>query len=195
MPEPKKDYTTGSARIAVVWKEMLELFGRQWIDSHGDVPSQAWQREISKLPADRVGRGIMKVLGSGSQWPPTLPQFISYCTGRDEMSAEQRVFYGQIKKEGQKQLPHGIRTPSVAKEAIAGLREKLSAMNQTITPPNLVPDTYKCSTDGCFEWIQYGTMCPACEADNRVVNMTQCAICGGPMPNKGKGSRVCESCG
>ncbi len=78
--------TTGPAMI--VWKAMTQMFGKQWIDRHGESPMPVWVTQLSKLPDEKIRKGLRECADSGAEFPPSLPSFLAMCRRQSETLPE-----------------------------------------------------------------------------------------------------------
>lgn len=63
----------------LVWSEMAQMFGKAWVDKHGEQPNDIWRKMVNGIGEERVLRGLRKTLDSKSDFPPSLPKFMEYC--------------------------------------------------------------------------------------------------------------------
>ena len=69
--------TTGPAMM--VWKAMTQMFGKPWIDRHGESPMPVWVTQLSKIPEAQIKKGLRECADSGAEFPPSLPSFLAMC--------------------------------------------------------------------------------------------------------------------
>jgi hypothetical protein len=69
-----------STLMAFLWGRMAEMYGHKWTSSYGESPNEAWSRAISELSMEQIKAGVAACLKSGEAWPPSLPEFLGYCT-------------------------------------------------------------------------------------------------------------------
>lgn len=77
----RKPDLTASSRMLRFWKGMTELFGQRWADSYGSEPGKLWLEAIDSLSDHELKDGIARLMKSGAQHPPTLPEFITLARG------------------------------------------------------------------------------------------------------------------
>src|SRR5579871_268735 len=76
-----KPTSTASLRPAKFWKGMIEFFGQRWAESFGAEPSPLWVQAIESLTDAQLKDGIARVMKSGAQHPPTMPDFLVLARG------------------------------------------------------------------------------------------------------------------
>ena len=69
--------STGPAMM--VWKAMTQMFGKPWIDRHGESPMPVWVSQLSKVPEAQIKKGLRECADSGREFPPSLPSFLAMC--------------------------------------------------------------------------------------------------------------------
>ena len=69
--------TTGPAMM--VWKAMTQMFGKPWIDRHGESPMPVWVSQLAKVPEAQIKKGLRECADSGAEFPPSLPSFLAMC--------------------------------------------------------------------------------------------------------------------
>lgn len=62
-----------------VWAAMIEMYGEQFVKLHGAKPSALWSKFIKDLPAERIKRGLRVTMQRNTEFPPSLPSFLTYC--------------------------------------------------------------------------------------------------------------------
>lgn len=58
---------------------MQKLFGGRWSSQYGDCDDGAWRSALAGVSSQTLGKAIGMVAMSGSEFPPTLPEFLSIC--------------------------------------------------------------------------------------------------------------------
>lgn len=71
-----KSSTAASQKVERFWQGMLELFGQRWVTSYGTTPTTLWTSAISSLSAKELKTILHRMLTSGAQHPPTLPELV-----------------------------------------------------------------------------------------------------------------------
>jgi hypothetical protein len=63
---------------------MADIYGSQWISSHGETPTPMWAEMIGELTDEQVRRGIEGCKRNDSPFPPSLGQFRSWTKGSQQ---------------------------------------------------------------------------------------------------------------
>ena len=103
--------TTGPAMM--VWKAMTQMFGKPWIDRHGESPMPVWVTQLSKIPEAQIKKGLRECADSGREFPPSLPSFLAMCRRQTDNLPEF------------KSLPRPWPTEKAAESAFAELQKIL----------------------------------------------------------------------
>lgn len=84
--------STSGQRANQVWERMLGCFGESLIRKFGEEPPQEWAAGISMLNDYQLQQGMRRMLYSGKQTPPSLPEFIKLCrtVGHDDAVPDER---------------------------------------------------------------------------------------------------------
>lgn len=77
--EIKEQAVTGEM-IEMVWHVMTEMYGEQFIKLHGKTPPQLWSQFLRPLTERRIKRGLRCTMDRCKEFPPSLPQFIGFCS-------------------------------------------------------------------------------------------------------------------
>ena len=75
---------TDSDFVRDAWRALIDVFGPQWTDTYGAVPSAAWREAMHALGPAAVGRGVryFAVVHTAERaYPPNLPEFRHRCLG------------------------------------------------------------------------------------------------------------------
>lgn len=71
--------------IQYVWRRMTGRYGYKWTSCYGERVDSAtaleWQRELEQFNRDDIDDAIAACATTGDPWPPSLPEFKSYCYG------------------------------------------------------------------------------------------------------------------
>lgn len=73
-----KSSTAVSPKVERFWAGMLELFGQRWVTSYGTTPTTLWTSAVSSLSAKELKTILHRMLTSGAQHPPTLPELVAF---------------------------------------------------------------------------------------------------------------------
>lgn len=75
-----------------LWISFAEIYGHKWTSSFGTSPSNSWVSGLSGVTVADVRFGISVVINSGSDWPPSLPEFIGMCFEINEKIVIKRIW-------------------------------------------------------------------------------------------------------
>lgn len=53
--------------------------GAMWADADIGEVKQVWAEGLGKFQGASIGAAVQSLIDSGSQWPPTLPEFVELC--------------------------------------------------------------------------------------------------------------------
>lgn len=70
-----------SHHMDTLWVRMAEIYGHKWVSSFGEKPNYAWTVGLENIPPTAIKYGIEAIINSGDSWPPSLPEFVDYCSG------------------------------------------------------------------------------------------------------------------
>lgn len=98
-----------------LWIVMTEAFGYRWFKPMGEEPNQTWSQGLRNLTPTQWRNGLGMLSQCTEEWPPSLPEFRRWCTGR--MTKEQLRAYAQ-------------------EEADRVLGKKYGKYNPHVTPPS-----------------------------------------------------------
>ena len=96
----------------MVWSGMNQLYGKSWIDKHGDRPSAIWRNQLANLSAEDIKQGFRFLVDTGEKNAPSMPYFVSICKKKNDL----QEFKG---------LPKPTGSDAVAFEAIAEMKRIL----------------------------------------------------------------------
>lgn len=65
----------------------------------GEEPTDTWARALRDLSAEQFGKGLVACRDSRDSWPPTLPQFRSWCVGSDGTTAMERAAHRPFERD------------------------------------------------------------------------------------------------
>ena len=98
--------------IEFVWLSMVEMYGEQWIKTHGEKPGELWVKFLRPLSAKRIRRGMRCTLDRNKEFPPSLPAFLGYCSATFD-------------EQHPPALPKPAGDPNIALQAIAAMKKIL----------------------------------------------------------------------
>ena len=73
-----------------LWDRFGEMFGARFYDQFGSEPSQAWVEAVGEVRADQIKSALTKIRNSGSQYPPSLPEFLALARSQKPPQVEER---------------------------------------------------------------------------------------------------------
>jgi hypothetical protein len=76
--------TQTDSPVDMVWSALAQMFPLNFVSKYGEKPLPVWRTQLKDIPMKRLQRGLRLALESKSEWPPSLPTFISYCAQRLE---------------------------------------------------------------------------------------------------------------
>lgn len=63
-----------------LWALMTDAFGHRWTSVHGEYDlGGTWARGLAGLTGADIAMGMARVVDSGADWPPGLPEFRALC--------------------------------------------------------------------------------------------------------------------
>ena len=106
--------------IDKLFMRFANIYRQKWIAGLDDETAitslkREWQIQLAKVDAKTISPAIDLVIANGSEWPPTLPEFIAVCRS---VSRDNRM-----KKHEAKQI--GNHNPDFAKQQLENIMRKL----------------------------------------------------------------------
>lgn len=93
--------------IRRLWLRMTQIFGHRWTSAYGadafigdDTDGSAgstWANGLRGVTPAQLGVGFNACVTSGSDWPPSLPEFRAMCLGVPTLAAVQAEIGGKIR--------------------------------------------------------------------------------------------------
>ena len=75
-----EQYSSSPSRAAQLWQHMAGMFGADAIKrKFGAQPPNEWESALSQLTDAQLRNGVEKLLRSGAEHVPALPQFLVMC--------------------------------------------------------------------------------------------------------------------
>ena len=73
-----------AAWVDRLFKRFAGMYGSQkigsmWLDADMAEVKAVWGEALGQFHGDSIGGAIGRLVASGSQWPPTLPEFVELC--------------------------------------------------------------------------------------------------------------------
>jgi hypothetical protein len=82
-------YSRTPSRAEQLWSHLSGLFGGEALKrKFGMTPPQEWASALSYLTDAQLGHGVEKLMRSGAEHIPSLPQFIAMCKDAREFEAD-----------------------------------------------------------------------------------------------------------
>lgn len=69
---------TGSNNAEIMWKGLVQIYGKAWTDRHGEKPPPVWQTQLKHLEEYQVKRALRKTLDSKSEFMVSLPKLLEF---------------------------------------------------------------------------------------------------------------------
>jgi hypothetical protein len=92
LPKTKLSSEQFDNYVLRLWIVMAETYGHKWTSPMGETPNETWVSQLKSLSAEEWVAGITKLKASHEEWPPSLPAFMSWCTGvLSEAEAKQQA--------------------------------------------------------------------------------------------------------
>ena len=121
---PSKDSNRIHNRlIARGWTRMAEVYGHKWVSQYGECSDSDGNLTSAEMLMRLISRGFSKIVESGDEWPPSLPQFLEMC------HVKRLAPYHRIAKL---ELPAPT-DPELARATLAEIKSKLSMSNSNFT--------------------------------------------------------------
>lgn len=70
--------STGNSPAEIIWKGLVQIYGKAWIDRHGEKPPPVWQSQLRHLEDYQVKRALRKTLDSKSEFMVSLPKLLEF---------------------------------------------------------------------------------------------------------------------
>lgn len=66
-------------RANLVWNGLVEVYGRQFVDSYGTSPPALWVEAIGGMTDKQLRLSFLALIKSGRKYPPNLSEFVAAC--------------------------------------------------------------------------------------------------------------------
>lgn len=113
-----------------LWIVMTEAFGYRWFKPMGEEPNQTWSQGLRNLTPQQWRNGLGMLSQCTEEWPPSLPEFRRWCTGR--MTKEQLRAFAQEEAERLLGEKYGKYNPNVAPPTYAQLERERTRLERQI---------------------------------------------------------------
>lgn len=87
------------ADVPAQWVDRLfdrftAIFGAQkvagmWAGASMPLVKQTWAEQLGRIDPDMVRAGLQRMVDEGTEWPPTLPEFVALCRRAPTVAAHQ----------------------------------------------------------------------------------------------------------
>ncbi len=100
--------TLSNTLISRFWDRMTECYGNLWVNAFGEVADETgnltstartWSEALGPLQNKEIHSGLKIMQRRGEVFPPTLPQFLGYCTANKPRSKTVRALPAVRNKE------------------------------------------------------------------------------------------------
>ena len=78
-----------SAPLPPAWVERIfkrfagmygaQKFGAMWVGTDMEDAKDLWAEQLGRFKPESIGAALQRLIDSGSEWPPTLPEFVELC--------------------------------------------------------------------------------------------------------------------
>lgn len=121
MSQPEK--ARPAAWVDKLFAKLTAIYGSQkvaamWVDADMDEVRGLWGQQLAKFRVESIAVALQRLVDSGSEWPPTLPEFSKLC----RESAVERAAHAPALPAPQRGMPRGYTLPDVTGGNGDGLR-------------------------------------------------------------------------
>ena len=67
-----------SSEMLALWNLLLQSWGQKFAEQYGAKPNDAWTAMLAKVEPDAARYAFTQLIGAGSPFPPTLPEFVAW---------------------------------------------------------------------------------------------------------------------
>lgn len=67
--------------ISTLWTLLGQTWGAKFFEQYGSRANEAWSAGLASIPAEQAKGALFKLIGSGTPFPPTLPEFMALAKG------------------------------------------------------------------------------------------------------------------
>jgi hypothetical protein len=112
--------------IARFWTRMAEIYGHKWASQFGDCAdpdggltsaAQTWAQGLASIPLESISVGFSALVKKGSEWPPSLPEFLATCQPAKRLAPYHKMAIA---------LPSPPVDPILVRDSLAQLRKILN---------------------------------------------------------------------
>lgn len=117
-------------QIETVWRLLAQTWGAKFLEQYGPRPNEAWSAAMANVSPEAAKHALMKLIDSGTPFPPTLPEFIAhakkYRPVEIRFDANGRAYLGDEPVD-LRSLPSPV-DPETARANIQRLRDTLKGV-------------------------------------------------------------------
>ena len=95
-----------SAHIESLWIKMTSTYGHRWVSSYGEKDDGTWLAGLRGISKEQIASGYIRLVESGEEWPPSLPEFRRLCFGYDDNELRSQAMVALRKKLGSFDYDH-----------------------------------------------------------------------------------------
>ena len=112
--------------IARFWTRMAEIYGHKWASQFGDCAdpdggltsaAATWSQGLATIPLEAISTGFSTLVKKGSEWPPSLPEFLALCLPEKDAAPYHKMAIA---------LPAPSVDPQLVKDSLAQVRKILN---------------------------------------------------------------------
>ena len=107
-----------------MWRVFSQIYGSSFVTQFGEVPNDIWIEELAKFSPHDVEFGIEQCKRSGSDFAPSLPRFLAYCTP----PIVEDVYKQERETRERYLLPKPKASKEVREAAMAQIRKELKIL-------------------------------------------------------------------
>lgn len=118
--------------IAQVFARFIAIWGHRWSSVYSTpelarLAQSEWLNSLSGFSVSHINRAIQKLINSGADFPPTLPEFVSHCRQfrHNDMDAHQNRLDAIRDRESEENRSTGA-SNEVARKHLEALIKKLN---------------------------------------------------------------------
>ena len=93
--------------------------GAMWVDADMPEVRAAWAEQLGRFAPQTIADALQRLIDSGNQWPPTLPEFVELCR-QSAIGRKAAMLYAELPAPGESRTDVETAKRKVA-ELLAGL--------------------------------------------------------------------------
>lgn len=84
LPSEQRSNRLPDAWVDRLFARFIAFYGSQkvgtmWVDAGMDEVKAVWAEQLGRFEAASIAGALQRLVDGGSQWPPTLPEFVELC--------------------------------------------------------------------------------------------------------------------